>query len=79
MNFMKILKYLLIIQEVDNEERNNQGLKRLGRGFFKAYRFNPYNPLSYIALIIILIVGILMFGFVGFWKETTTLNPFRWD
>lgn len=76
---MKILKYLLIIQEVDNEERNNQGLKRLGRGFFKAYRFNPYNPLSYIALIIILIVGILMFGFVGFWKETTTLNPFRWD
>ena len=77
--FRKALKYLLIVQEVDNEQRNKQGLKRLGRGYFKAYRFNPYNPLSYIALIIILIVGILMFGFYGFWKETTTLNPFRWD
>ena len=51
----------------------------VGRGYFNAHRFNPYNPLSYIALIIILIVGILMFGFYGFWKETTTLNPFRWD
>ena len=67
------------MQEVDNEERNKQGLKRLGRGYFKAYRFNPYNPLSYVALIIILIVGILMFGVYGFLKETTTLNPFRWD
>ena len=67
------------MQEVDNEERNKQGLKRLGRGYFKAYRFNPYNPLSYVALIIILIVGILMFGVYGFWKETTTINPFRWD
>jgi hypothetical protein len=77
--FRKALKYLLIVQEVDNEQRNKQGLKRLGRGYFKAYRFNPYNPLSYIALIIILFVGILMFGLYGFWKETTTLNPFRWD
>ena len=77
--FRKILKLLLIVQEVSNEERHKQGLKRLGRGYFKAYRFNPYNPLSYIALVIILVIGILMFGFVGFWKETTTLNPFKWD
>lgn len=79
MNFKKTLKYLQIVQTVSNEERHEQGLKRLGRGFFEARRLNPYNPLSYISLIIILIVGILMFGFVGFWKETTTLNPFRWD
>ena len=77
--FRKILKLLLIVQEVSNEERHKQGLKRLGRGYFKAYRFNPYNPLSYIALVIILVIGILMFGFVGFWKETTTLNPLKWD
>ena len=77
--FRKILKYLLIVQEVSNEERHEQGLKRLGRGYIKAHRFNPYNPLSYIALIVILVVGILMFGFLGFWRETTTLNPFRWD
>lgn len=79
MNFQKILKHLRILQTVSNEERHKQGLKRLGRGYFEAHRFNPYNPLSYIAFIIILIVGILMYGFVGIWKETTTLNPFRWD
>jgi len=77
--FRKTLKYLQIVQEVSNEERHEQGLKRLGRGFWKAYRFNPYNPLSYIAVILVLIVGILMFGFVGFWKEITNLNPFKWD
>jgi hypothetical protein len=75
----KMLKNLYIIQTVSNEERNRRGLQRLGKGYFEAHRFNPYNPLSYIALIIILIVGILMFGFYGFWKETTTLNPFKWN
>lgn len=77
--FRKILKYLLIVQEVSNEKRHEQGLKRLGRGYFEAYRFNPYNPLSYMALVIILVIGILMFGFVGFWEKTTTRNPFKWD
>jgi hypothetical protein len=77
--FREILKYLLILQEVSNEERHKQGLKRLGRGHFNAYRLNPYNPLSYIAVILIFVVGIIMFGIVGIWKETTTLNPFKWD
>lgn len=75
----KLLKALYIIQTVSNEERHKKGLKRLGRGFFKAHRLNPYNPLSYIALIIIIVVGILMFGFVGFVKETDLKNPFKWD
>lgn len=75
----KILRYLQILQTVSNEKRHKQGLKRLGRGYNETYRLNPYNPLSYITIIIILIVGILMFGFIGFWKEVTTLNPFRWD
>jgi hypothetical protein len=79
MNLKKILTRLRIAQTVSNEKRHEQGLKRLGRGYFEAHRFNPYNPLSYIVLITILIVGILMFGFVGFWKETTTINPFKWD
>lgn len=77
--FREILKRLLIVQEVDNEQRNKQGLKRMGRGYFKAYRFNPYHPLSYLAIVIIVIVGILMFGFVGFWKEVDVKNPFEWD
>lgn len=71
----KLLKRLLIIQEVSNETRS----PKLGRGFFMARRFNPYNPLSYIALLIICIIGIAMFGFVGFWKETDMKNPFKWD
>lgn len=75
----KTLKFLQIVQTVSNEERHAKGLKKLGRGFVQAHRFNPYNPLSYITLVSILIVGILMFGFVGFWKETTLYNPFKWD
>lgn len=76
---MKILEFLQILQTVSNEERHKKGLKRLGRGYFEAHRFNPYNPLSYIALLIIIVIGILMFGFVGFWKETDTINPFKWN
>lgn len=70
----KLLKRLFIIQEVSNKNRN----PKLGRGFFTARRINPYNPLSYVALVVIFIVGILMFGFVGFWKEAEIKNPFKW-
>ena len=75
----KILKTLLIVQEVSNEERHKKGLKRLGKGCFKAYRFNPYNPLSYISLVIIVIAGVLMFGFYGITKEMEMANPFKWN
>lgn len=71
----KILKVLFILQEVSNVNRT----PKLGRGFMTAWRLNPWNPLSYVALIIIIIVGILMFGFVGFWEETDKKNPFKWD
>ena len=76
MDFRKTLKYLRIVQTVSNEERHKNGLKRLGRGYFNAHRFNPYNPLSYVALIIILIVGILMFGFysLGICQNTKTFS-----
>jgi len=56
----EILNKLHVIQEIDNKDR------KLGRGFSTAVRLNPYNPLSYIAVVLIVIVGILMFGFVGF-------------
>lgn len=71
----KLLKFLFVIQEVSNEGRE----PKLGRGFFEARRLNPYNPLSYITVVLVLIVGILMFGFVGIWKETNLRNPFKWD
>jgi len=75
----KLLRVLYVLQTVSNEDRHKQGLKRLGRGHFEAHRLNPYNPLSYIAFVIILIVGIWMFGFVGIWRETDTINPFKWN
>jgi len=65
----KILISLYIIQEVSNKERHKKGLKRL----------NPYNPLSYITIVLILVIGIIMFGFVGFWKEVDIKNPFKWN
>jgi len=71
----KLLKRLLIIQEVSNKGRNPQ----LGRGFFTARRLNPFNPLSYVTVIIAAIIGIVMFGFVGIWKEVESKNPFKWD
>jgi hypothetical protein len=73
----KILVALKVLQIVDNEERNKQGLKRLGKGYFKAYRLNPLNPLSYIIIIISIPVLLLMYGFVGVFKKAE--NPFRWD
>ena len=64
----KTLKILWIIQEQEHKER----------GYFKR-RMNPFNPLTYISILIIVLVGFLMFGFVGFWKEVDLRNPFRWS
>ena len=75
----RILKFLRVIQFISNEERTKQGLPKLGRGFFEAHRLNPYNPLSYITVIIIIVIGIIMFGVVGFFKEIPTTKPFTWD
>jgi hypothetical protein len=42
-------------------------------------RLNPYNPLSYIVLLITFIVGTIMFGFVGFWREINIKESmFKW-
>ena len=70
----KLLKCLYVIQNISYVKDNNKNKKQ----YLYKYRINPYNPLSYIALLLILIVGILMFGFIGFWKETDTRNPFKW-
>jgi hypothetical protein len=79
--FRKILKTLFIIQERSNLNKGLTpgGIPPFGRGFSKAYRINPYNPLSYLFLLVVLLVGILMFGIVGFWKEIEVRNPFRWN
>lgn len=70
----RVLVILWIIQVVSNKGRN----KKLGKGFSVARRVNPFNPFSYIALVLIFIVGIFMFGVVGAWKELDMRNVFKW-
>jgi len=71
----KLLKWLLVIQEVSNKGRE----PKLGRGFFEARRLNPYNPLSYVVVVITFVAALVCFGVVGMWKEVDTKNPFKWD
>lgn len=71
----KILKLLLVIQEVSNEGRS----PKLGKGYFTAHRLNPFNPLSYITFIAALAIGIVLFGFIGVWEQVDSKNPFKWN
>jgi hypothetical protein len=71
----KFLTAIFVLQEKSNRNRS----PKLGRGFDKAHRINPLNPLSYIAIVITIIIGVLMFGFVGIKKEMDFKNPFKWD
>jgi len=65
-----LLEVLCIIQE--------RKFKSPLNNVYKKHRVNPFNPLSYIAIPIILLIGIIMFGFVGVWNEIETGNPFKW-
>ena len=69
----KFLKCIYVLQEIPNKD------KKLGKGYSTAIRLNPYNPLSYFAIIIAFVIGILAFGFIGFWKEVELINPFKWN
>jgi hypothetical protein len=69
--FKKLLKFLWIFQEKKHKDTLNVTRKYR--------RLNPFNPLTYIAIVIIILVGFVMFGIVGFWKEVDLRNPFRWS
>lgn len=73
----ELLIKLKIVQVVSNEQRHKDGLKRLGKGYSKAYRLNPFNPLSYILVVLTIPVLLVMYGFVGLFEKAT--NPFIWD
>ena len=72
-----ILLALKITQKVDNEARHASGLERIGKGYWEATRYNPYNPLTYLFLSCVILVAIIAYGIVGF-REVIT-NPFRWE
>jgi len=41
-------------------------------------RLNPYNPLSYLTIVLVIVVGVLLFGFMGIFDEIEMRNPFKW-
>ena len=44
------------------------------------YRFNPYNPLTYIVIVMSLVIGVFMFGFVGIKNEINVDElKFKWN
>lgn len=45
----------------------------------KKKRINPYNPISYLVIVLATIIGILMFGFVGVFDQVDEKNPFKWQ
>jgi hypothetical protein len=70
------MKRLLIALKIIQEKKIKDPF-----GFtYKQSRLNPYNPLTYVVIICSLIIGLLMFGFVGFWNEVnwSELLKFKW-
>ena len=65
--FRKVLLFLGITQKIIND-----------RGY-ERHRLNPYNPLAYILIILVFVVGIILYGVIGFWKELDLRNPFKYQ
>lgn len=45
---------------------------------YRKQRLNKWNPFTYLTIVLTIIMGLFMFGFVGIWKEMETGNPFKW-
>lgn len=66
-----VFKDLKIIQEKKVPKGNLSG-------YFTIYeRLNPYNPLSYITLILAFVVSIVLYGLIGTCRDLRK-NPFKW-
>ena len=67
---MKTLRRVLVILGITQKIKDERGFER--------YRLNPYNPLSYITLLLaLLIMG--MYGFISAVVEILEDNPFRYQ
>jgi hypothetical protein len=70
------MKKLLIALKIIQEKKIKDPLGIT----YKKKRLNPYNPLTYIALFVLFIIGIFMYGFVGFWEQVDMNKPkFKWN
>lgn len=68
----KLYIYLRILQVKSVKDKWDV----LGKKYADVYRLNPYNPLSYVCLLIAFLIGICLSIF-GFWKDWE--NPFKWN
>ena len=67
----RFLKAIRVIQERKERTRLNS---------YTYMRLNPYNPLTYLAMIIGLILGVIMFGLVGIKDEIDKPKDyFKWQ
>jgi hypothetical protein len=41
-------------------------------------RWNPFNPLSYVCLFLLFIVGFVLYGAKGVFEETEIKDAFKW-
>lgn len=71
---MKTLRKLLILLWVIQEKKEPYTEPKIRR-------LNPYNPLSYLLLLFVLIIGIGLFGIIGIAKEMDMdfRKHFKWQ
>lgn len=62
---MKLLKLLFIYQE------------KIDKNGFAIERINPYNPLSYFYIVLVVVVGFMLAG--PFYYKEINQNPFKWN
>ena len=67
---MKTLRRILVILGITQKIKDERGFER--------YRLNPYNPLSYITLLLALVI-MGMYGFISAVVEILEDNPFRYQ
>jgi hypothetical protein len=67
---MKTLRRVLVILGITQKIKDERGFER--------YRLNPYNPLSYITLLLALVI-MGMYGFISAVVEILEDNPFRYQ
>ena len=68
-NFLKSIKVI--------QERKRRNFNKV---YYTEIRYNPYNPLSYIFMILELIGGFLIYGVIGIKSDLKRINynPFKW-
>ena len=70
-NIRKILMFLSVIQF--KKELPNHKMYMVEKR-----RWNPFNPLTYVCLILLFIVGFVLYGVKGVFEETEIKDAFKW-